>query len=137
VRAEGRRDAGRTALRLGTEDQPTGFSQSHQDGEDDRRAHDLEVAAREIRTGGVRRTGSGPRPAAASGFTRSLRGEGQIELVLLPRGPCENARLLTPSFVRLHRVAPPTMPSADSPNAITGIAARSVPDAGHDRDLPG
>src|SRR5438045_5994217 len=52
---------------------------------------------------------------------------------------CRMAPARAPSYLPLHRlglrwVAPPTMPSADFPAAITDVAARSVRSSGHGVD---
>lgn len=66
----------------------------------DNRFHARSGHCRRTFGGGVRRTGFGPCPKAIAGFTRSLHRKGQLKLIFLPHGQCENSILLVLPTVR-------------------------------------
>ena len=80
--------------------------------------------------GHPRRARFGPCRPRASGFTLRRRREGQVKLDLLPHRSCEDV-VLCHATVRAFDSMLPTMPSADFPAAITGIAAGGKTDRLH------
>jgi hypothetical protein len=75
---------------------------------------------------GFRRSGFGPFPTGASGFTRHLGSQGGLPSSFLPHARASSPFYLPFHRLGLRRITPPTMPSADFSAAITGLTIRSV-----------